>query len=62
MKAVAAEGKASGVVPLKRGRLIVKEQQQSSNKKKKRAETEVKLAFDKRHQKWACKTFTPSHE
>lgn len=51
MKAAAAEGKA-GVVPLRRGCLIAKEQQQSSiSKKKKRAETEVKLAFDKRHQK-----------
>lgn len=52
MKAAAAEGKASGVVPLRRGCLIAKEQQQSSiRRKKKRAETEVKLACDKRHQK-----------
>lgn len=52
MKAAAAEGKASGAAPLRRGCLIVREQQQSSiSRKKKRAETEVKLAFDKRHQK-----------
>lgn len=70
MEAVAAEDKAKlqkkhnlyWVLVLSQKSIFCEDGKKAILVRRKKRETEVKLAFDKRHQKWACKTFIISHD